>query len=66
MLYYINCVTLGVCGGVGKTQDTEAARSKTTVIIGLLTGNNGAHGGISHYVLFVERDKSLSAELSLQ
>lgn len=44
---------MGVCGGVGETQDTEAARSKTTVIIGLLTGNNGAHGGISHYEIKV-------------
>lgn len=39
-----------------ETQNTEAARSKTTVIIGLLKRNNEAHGGLSDaYVLFLER-----------
>lgn len=52
MLYFIINRNMGPLEACKETQNTEAARSKATVIIALLKGNNEAHGGISDNVFF--------------
>lgn len=60
MLYFIINRNMGPLEACKETQNTEAARSKATVIIGLLKGNNEAHGGISDIVFFfLERLRTL-------